>query len=40
MHLIVKNDTTALRAMLIGNGKSIELKNTEHSKIWNEKIYH
>lgn len=40
MNLIVKDDTTALRAILIGNGKSIELKNIDPSKIRSEKIYH
>lgn len=40
MCLIVKDDTTAVKAILYGNGKSIELKNIEPSDIHSETIYH
>lgn len=40
MSLIVKDDTTAVKAILDGNGKSIELKNMGSSEIHNRKIYH
>lgn len=39
MQLIVKDDTTALRAVLQGNGKSIELKNIHPREIRKDKIY-
>ncbi|MEO8255492.1 MAG: DUF2931 family protein [Flavobacterium sp.] len=39
MRIIIKDDSTALRAILSGNGKSIELKNIDRSKIFTYKIY-
>jgi hypothetical protein len=40
MQLIVKDDTTSIRAVLLGNGKSIELKESNPSEIYSDKIYH
>jgi len=40
MELIAKNDTAALRAVLHGNGKRIELKDDELPVINGEKTYH
>ncbi|MBW1657946.1 DUF2931 family protein [Flavobacterium quisquiliarum] len=40
MKLIVKDDTTAVRAILYNKGKNIELKNIKPSGIWKQKIYH
>lgn len=39
MQLIVKDDTTALRTILQGNGKKIELKDNHPSEIYSHKIY-
>jgi hypothetical protein len=40
MQLIITDDTTALRVVINGNGKKIELKDKKPSKIYNQEIYH